>query len=599
MLLVKENIELAFLRLDPSQSVSISHAGSVPTIDVQKARSLYLDIADAIWQTQNSIYSMTADWPLPHPQHIREGGTTSSFLRETCLVSCTNNSTTTPMTDLTTKFVCEKWMSMMARLVGLRFLMYRLIFHCSSSQRPPDAHMLSDERSILSTIDIHCRALGDANSTFLQQEDARTGNKPPVDNIANVKEIVNKLEESLLDAILFGWAVATQIHSSAAGNSDVRDGVDPIVLWSDMQSPVVHLLNSVVVGYYNRVVSLIGGQVDQKNFEMLAGNQSKLDLITFVITNDDMLVEYARVVLNSMGLVVEPLPKLSLTLNIDALLSRFAAVIASELSVYISRIVSSEHGSNTCSLVRSVDGVMQFTSPWEGEAIGGRAVLGPVPQLVHAICLTFLEMSKPPHAGIPLESRKKVYAMNSIVSHSVMGAYGNLVSTYSDLLSQVHDELDTLLEGREVVVGDALNNMITFICSVANDTDRLSKDFIPQILNEGRYYLGCGEVDRQEADFALVRDYLASLTALDTEIANELMFVSWTAIEQLVKVIFMDMREEFIVKFDGIWAEDESVNTLGTILRTLSDYLQDFSISLTSQNYLMLILSCGHKLVQR
>jgi hypothetical protein len=603
MLMVKENMELSYLRVDPIQIVSPTPV-VVSAVDVLKARALYLDIADAIWQTQSMMCSMLTECPFSDHQLTTHVKTKSEFFNESCIIPCKENSPAASMTALTVHSIREKWMSILARRVCLRFLMYRLILHCSTSSRPPDAHLLADEISVLQTIDSHSRALGDAESIFLQREDAIGGNvavSSPGDNIAKVKELVSKMEESVADAILFGWSIVAQGPNSAiTDNSRSESGIDPIVLWVDRQPPVVHLLNSIVVGYYNRIVSVIGGQVDQKNFEYLEGNQAKLDLITFVATNDDMLVEYVKVILNSMGIEVDPPPKLSLALDIDGLLSRFSAVIISEISVYISRIFASDHGNSECSLLRDADGAMEFVSPWEVEVVGGQCIIGPVPQLVHAVGLTFLQLAKPPHAGIPLESRSKVYAMNSIVAHSVMKSYSTLVWKYGELLAAMHEELDQLLEGGEgVVVGDSLDKMMNFVCSIANDSARLSSDFLPEVFSESRFYLGCGEDEREETDLDLARDYLSSLATLDAEISNELMFVGWTAIEQLVKVIFMDMQEEFIVNFDDIWTAKGSATTIRTILRTLTDYLSDFSISLTSQNYLMLVLSCGHKLVQR
>ena len=580
---------MQYLRVDPLSSV-LALEESPPDVDTIKTRELFLDVAEALWESQSIIGSLMKDFSIPVSETDRNGG---EYYAESCQLPCCEIAFS-PSSGASAHTVYELWSSVLARRAYLYLFMRRLCYHYSSLR----TDFPQDESSVLQMIDRHSHEFIGFESLYLQQTDTTPSNLGGNPYTHRMKEFLDKIEHTLLDCIIGGWSMCHRILSHQNGHCD------RVVMWHDQQPPIVRILNSLIVGYYNRIISLIGAHVDQKNFELLPGNQSKLDLITFVILNNDSFSEFVKVVLNTLGLHVEPLPKLSLALNVEGLLGRYASAMMSELDLYMSRVLASSRCDSECKLTVGDGSAVSFEPPsWDVDIVKDRVIIGPVPELVHTIALTFLHLAKAPRAELAVESRKQAFNMNFIIARSVLHAHIRLMEKYEKVLSEVDEMLTFLLDRKTAVhIENALNDMISFICSVANDCARVSAEYLPQIMSEMHYLLDAGRhaKDSANVDAAVARGFLDSLNALADQVKCGMIYLSWTAVELLTKIIYMDLEEEYVVKFDDLWNPSTTrESALETIMRTVADYCSDFMISFTDDNYHLLLLSCSHKLVQR
>jgi hypothetical protein len=180
-----------------------------------------------------------------------------------------------------------------------------------------------------------------------------------------------------------------------------------------------------------------------------------------------------------------------------------------------------------------------------------------------------------------------------------------------------------------------MGKKLEFLCSVANDCYRIINSHIPSlrkklVARSGDQLNGNGNGEREsengngngsgtggavQADES--DEFLHSYVDVDVDmtigrVVSDLTYVAWTAIETIVKMIFSDLDNVFIVQFDKQWENniyatdmtggggiEKPATPLQTVLKTVEDYLQDMKMALYPPYFHMLVLSCGHKIIQR
>jgi len=469
--------------------------------------------------------------------------------------------------------IAETWSCGLSRHISLLVALYSLIYQCSTLAGFEPSY---NEDAIETWVDssgaaFGCQAYDDANSN---PEIIGRQSKLLESDMEKVREFMNVVGGYLLDLILCSW-----FHLIEPKASTVREEfADRISLEFNARPQLASLLEIGINGCYNRVVSLIGRFVDSGNFEKLSGQQSKLSLIAFVVHQNNGLMDVLTNTLSAIGLRFSQQPKLSVALNIESLLGRFAYVLSSELKLYVSRALEPES--------------MDSPLPWSVAAIDGAVYVGPLPESINNLFLTYLRMLTPMSMCSNCSSLTHILKLNHLIIKAVLNSYFLLTCRLSEVLKNCGDTIgDSLAD----VSSDTVSDFLYFLCSVANDCCRVSNTHLSLLLKQYSLCLAVtDEYDDNERN--LSSELQDDINRIRNELRSELDRVCWTAVELVTKMIFMDIGDLFIDGFESILTESFP---LESILTTLEDYFGDLKVSLMPDCMSMMLLSCGHKLVHR
>jgi hypothetical protein len=507
----------------------------------------------------------------------------------------------------------ESWTAALCHQSHLLCLIARLICFCSITLQGLSP---SFDEDIYQFVDRKCADAGFPLLLAASSGQSTAPSSVASTDLGQVLSLIEISENSLLEMILFDWRRLCPLRSSHA--LEAPTGSSPIPSLSQVSSPLVEALHDEVVkgchalppvtwrlsaainSFYNRIISLIGKSVDRKQFERIEGNQNRLDLIAFVITEDDRVSAPLDELLSLIGLRVAPTPFLSLTLNVEGLLDRFASVLSFELKKYLNQAIASCRRAAKSS---NLAGAASLSPPWEVRTIDQSLFVGPLPELIFEIFQTFLEMAASPNssADSSATSRLRLLNMNKVIVHSVLSAYDLL----RDELHHIFEALAHLFEYIEShalppeEADELISQNMTLLCSIANDCDRLLTIHVPQLQKRAMMALTV-DTESPLVVWDQSQTYLLHLNNHVSDLHLEIKRVAWTAMELLTRIVFTDMKDLFLTRFEGILdGAEDSFPIFSSILRTLEDYLIDLKANLLPEYFRMLVLSCCHKLIHR
>lgn len=504
--------------------------------------------------------------------------------------------------------VVDSWAAIICHQAHILLLISRLI--CFTSKQLGE---LLPSGDIHQYIDQRCEEAGfPIASLSSSQHQSRTGGA--ASDLSQVLAFIELSESIILQLILQNWTkLLPETFSGCGRPSRIQSPDVPDAFSGDLVKDYHRLpkfswvLAAAMNSLYNRVISLIGKSVDRRQFEKLEGNQNRLDLIAFVITEDDRVSAFLEEIVSLIGLRVTPSPLLSLTLNIEGLLDRFASVLLVELRKYLNQALLS------CRAVSDSSMGPDLLLPWEVRTIEKTIIVGPLPELIFEIFQTFLEMARTPDSYLDnsIMSRLRLLNMNKVIIHSVLASYDLLREEFGRIFEGLTNMFDhSLLLGSDDsqqsqrVLEERhsqfiLQNM-SLLCSIANDCDRVSTTHLPKLWKHAVVALtvddqeGCGDL------WSKSQTYLQHLNGHVSDLQIDIKKIAWTAIEILTRVIFTDMRYLYLIRFEEILESPaDHFPIFSSILRTLEDYLADLKINLLPEYFRMLVLSSCHKIIHR
>lgn len=476
----------------------------------------------------------------------------------------------------------ESWTSVLCHQIHILLLVARM--SCSCSANSP---CWKDD--IYQVVENRCEMAGFPLFSGVSNE------KSGSSDLSQVLALIELTEETLLEMILFNWSYLHPDHSwfahlkSTVSPKLLDACCDEVVASRHSLPRISWMLQAAINAFYNRIISFIGKSIDRKRFEKLEGNQSRLDLIAFVITEDDRISTVLQELLLLVGLNVSPSPFLSLTLNIEGLLDRFASILTFELKKYLNQALISCRGPD-------------IMPPWEVRVVDKSVYVGPLPELIFEIFQTFLGMATSPdsYPNSSQFSRLKLLNMNKVIIHSVLASYDLLREEFDQIFSNM---AKIFVDGKfSAMEQDKMNEVIlqniSVLCSIANDCDRLTTIHIPKLLKESVMALTVND-DGSDVWMAS-QTYLHDLNAHVSDLQLEIKRIAWTAVESLTRIIFTDLKDLYLNRFEEILNTPvDNFPIFTSILRTLEDYLTDLRSNLLPEYFRMLVLSCCHKVLHR
>lgn len=170
-------------------------------------------------------------------------------------------------------------------------------------------------------------------------------------NISKIKEFLSLTENYVLDMILLGWNTfsfnnsihlqSQSLQSSQSQSQSLSLSLLDNIFSSTISSPssstssasISLLLDSLINGYYNRVVSLIG--ICISSFQQIVSLTKKLEFIYFLIIYDTKFINSIIKTLLVMGLTLTPLPTFSLIFNFNEILTSIPSILSFEIQNFI------------------------------------------------------------------------------------------------------------------------------------------------------------------------------------------------------------------------------------------------------------------------
>jgi hypothetical protein len=500
----------------------------------------------------------------------------------------------------------ESWTAALCHQTHLLCLISRLISFCSLNL--PQLAPSSNDDDIYQFVDRKCSDAGLA--LLAATPDLLINSKTEgATDLSEVQSLIEISESTLLELILFDWKHLFSASEAAGGLSFSLSRVpseliecfkDEIVKSCHSLPEATWRLSAAINSFYNRIISLIGRSVDRKQFEKIEGNQNRLDLIAFVITEDDRVSASFNEILSLIGLRVTPTPFLSLTLNVEGLLDRFALVLSFELKKYLTQAIAS------CRRTAKSSSSESLSPPWEVRTIDQTIFVGPLPELVFEIVQTFLEMATSPNSSVEgsTMSRERLLNMNKVIVHSVLNSFDLLRDEFQRLFDSL-TRMFEYIEGRALAEAEAdelISQNLALLCSIANDCDRLLNIHVPQLWKRAMMALTVDSEGQTDVS-SQSQTYLLHLNSHVGDLQLDVKKTAWTAMELLTRIVFTDMRDLFLTRFEEILSEGGSAEDhfpiFSSILRTLEDYLIDLQTNLLPEYFRMLVLSCCHKLIHR
>lgn len=479
------------------------------------------------------------------------------LLKHTLPLPTENNSSNSVMT-------AEQVVFGLQRHLRLHLYLGSLIHHCSTTCSVMPLYAVDDIKSLM---DQQSEIHGVYNVKHFSGEEKEDSRILSHNDLEKVIDLFSLLETYVSDMALCGWQQLLTDKRSQGDNV-------PVV-------SIDKLFEQVVTGYFNRIVSLVGKYVDNTHFEELKGQQTKLDLIHFVIVEDDRLAHSLGRVFSALGMLLTPLPRLSASLNVEDLLMRFGIVLTSEINIYVKRAMTVSSGESVRLLT---------TVPWQTNRLDNSLCIGPVPECVLGVLNTYMKMMSTPEATLHKKSSVMIHRMNNMIASAVVAAYMQVAAEYDVIVTTTNDSMEEKCNrgGERVPLPeDVAFSYMLFLCSVANDCHRMIESHLPLLE---------AKVIRPEQE----------LDVMVRRAQNKLMFVGQNAIDLLVKLIFMDIEMLVVGKFPLMFTgarisspTSDKLTTLVTILSTIQDYCGDLKRYLYSQFFEHFVLVCSHKLIVR
>mmetsp|Transcript_19631 Transcript_19631/g.28231 ORF Transcript_19631/g.28231 Transcript_19631/m.28231 type:complete len:1995 (+) Transcript_19631:3-5987(+) len=421
-------------------------------------------------------------------------------------------------------------------------------------------------------------------------------NDGPVPNstpsVYRVKEFVDLAENYALDMILLGWNHFTHIDRLT---TPAKTLTTEIAHSSVALPPIAPYLDILINGYYNRTISLVGKCIS--NFDKFESVRSKLELIHFVVTTDSRLALSIVDALAVIGLHLTPSPTLSLTLHLDDLLDELPGVVSGELDNFISNALRSG----------KTDGD-RSSFPWTIHKDADTGLLvGPIPRLILDILSSYMKLTAP----LPDSSSFTTYdegrreegrlrRMNDIIAVQTISSYTTLVTAYESILIHLKSVVDAYADssGRGeradndedvetdpdapypscLSEADDISSILYFLCSLCNDCEKVCTSHL---------HLLAGKVSHPSTEF---RSRVA-------KIESDLMYVGWTAVEIITKIIFTDTEDAFKADFAAVW--NSQTSPLLEVMQSLQAYMTDMQRCLAQEYLQKLVISCGRKLIRQ
>jgi hypothetical protein len=524
--------------------------------------------------------------------------------------------------------LADSWAAIISHQAHILLLVARLI--CFSSMHLPQP-LPSCAEEIHQCVEQRCEEAGFPLSSLPSDQPQRSGG---ASDLSQVLALIELSEDIVLELILHNWKKllpdTTSWHNCRSNlrsllpletkvSANLFDALcDELVNDCHSLPKFSWMLAAALNSLYNRTISLIGRSVDRRQFEKLEGNQSRLDLIAFVITENDRVSASLDEILSLIGLKVTPSPLLSLALNIEGLLDRFASVLLVELRKYLSQALLS------CRPASEIPIAQGLSLPWEVRTIEKAILVGPLPELIFEIFQTFLGMATPPdsYPDSSVVSRLRLLNMNKVIIHSVLISYDVLREELGRIFEGLTNMFDFLKTSptlspalgerlgedsqqqpsqrvREERQSQLILQNMSLLCSIANDCDRISTVHIPKLWKHAVVALTVDEGSAGEM-WSKSQTFLQHLNGHVSDLQLDIKKIAWTAAELLTRIIFTDMRDLYLLRFEEILdPPTDRFPIFSSILRTLEDYLTDLKASLLPEYFRMLVLSCCHKILHR
>jgi hypothetical protein len=484
---------------------------------------------------------------------------------------------------------CSFWNHIAQKRLRVSYMLGFIVYYTSRHATMIPSYSESD---IYSKLDEHSAL---CNAHFVEQHESHSSGRRDTftkqisfkkSDMSFVSDFVHMSLDYLVDLILCGWdCILQQMHKVKA--------TDPV----EYTSTVVHgfphhivmpklydILETVFNGYYNRSVSLIGRFLELDNFKTVKGQQGKLNLLHFVIVNGSQQTLLYSGIFSLLGVTLTPSPRLSLALDINKLVSQFNMCLQQEIELYTHRAVSN------CYSNRSDEGSKNKSSSednlWDMSVVNG-AFIGPIPETVFGVLVTYMHMAVVPDVKMDFESKALVSKMNMHISQSVLNSYLTVSDALERSLKLIFQSLNESKSLEESSVDSSsiqidITDKIQLLSSIANDCHRIVSVHIPLLVS-----------------YVVEPD--DSLKAVLQQVQDSLAYVSWTAVEILVKSIFIELEDIFVKDMSTILTIpiSESSEILDNFLSRIEGYLSDLKNYLYEEGYTKLLMSCCNKIIHR
>ena len=205
--------------------------------------------------------------------------------------------------------------------------------------------------------------------------------------------------------------------------------------WSKTESTLLNCLELVANGYFIELVGLLAqffkGHSTMKNIQ---GLQSKMQLITTYMRHDDRLALMLESAIRPFDMSITPRPLLSLLLNLDTLLAWYSSVLHQEMKACVDSVVNIWRD-----VTKDAGGLAakyRYPLPWNPMRKNGELGLFQtlLPEDCTAYLLQYIALTRLSEENIAMSFRKHVHKLDANVHLSFASAYKYLADIYCESL---------------------------------------------------------------------------------------------------------------------------------------------------------------------
>jgi hypothetical protein len=478
-------------------------------------------------------------------------------------------------------------------------------------------------------------------------------------NIQKMKEFLKLFENYLFDLILLGWRTFSTTggsmtapvlpHSTPSSSSSSSSSSHRLSLLLD------HLIN----GYFNRIVSLIGQCMMSFHSSTLTPQSSitlntQLEFFYFLISSDSQFAHTTLDTLHLFGFDLNPRPTFSLIFNLDQTLTHLPEMISLEIHNMIKNTISFHYKSSND--MNIFPWTISHTSTSGMKGGGGNdskgLLEGPFPDLVFNILMSYIKIisqntesapfdllqnqlpsslghgagSGGHHHSSSLLHEQRYQKMNDIISIQCIQSYRILLTIYEKILFNLkrylNDEITSSpspshsstrqpsldREPPSPSLPPPPSSSSSSSLTITEDDYYLSNilnyDFHNTALSSLLFFLCsiCNDTHHiLHSHFYLLSSHITSHPSneyrhLITQIELKFAYIAMIALDTMTHIIFQEINDLFHDNYHQVWVTQHS--PVETALNHLASFLDDFLTSLEHDSYDQLVISCCRKIIK-